>query len=345
MSLNGRRLANMWIDTWPCAPLKRAGHAIILLILGLPIAAQAAESPSPITPPGGTDLYQAVLPPESGLYGVVIAMPIGRNFHSYDAQGNQAPASMNAVYDSPTFAGALMYVYPFGVLGGRLMSSAAISAQHYSFKVGDGSHVDQSEGAWGNIYSDIFYWTRNVGLLGAEKGVVPLPYGLNVGAGFAMTIPTGTYDEAQALRGLPQPVEPVFSFVPNFAMTYITATNWLTPASSLQLSARAFFGFPTENKTTNYQNGDTYDVDFSVGERIGPVVAGLAGYYQAQYNDDVVNGITKSDSRYSYWGLGPVLEYDIPQYNMSMKAKFQQQFDVKNSLDMQILSFSVAIKF
>jgi hypothetical protein len=54
------------------------------------VKANAGETAIPVTPPGGTDLSQALLPPP-GFYGGLITIPFNRNENLFGFNGKPVP--------------------------------------------------------------------------------------------------------------------------------------------------------------------------------------------------------------------------------------------------------------
>ncbi len=164
--------------------------ALTLVALGSAVErAKAAETVIPITPPGGTDLSQALLPPP-GLYSALVTIPYNEAQHYYDYNGKLVPIQQNLALQIPITAAAFAYVYPLDVFGGKLATSIVISFYDLGYQIGGGA-VSGHQAGLADTYSDVAYWTKNVGLFGVTPGKAPLAYGLNIAAGLAMKLPTG----------------------------------------------------------------------------------------------------------------------------------------------------------
>ena len=154
----------------------------LAIVMGLAIAAaaagaRAAETVLPVTPPGATDIDQALLPPAPGLYGGMVLIPFSNNSNTYDTSGNALPPARSIHLDIELVVPALLYVYPFKLFGGTMATSfiQPLLFQHTSI----GTAYSETQNGLGDAYSDVLDWTKNVGLLGATPGRIPLPYGLN----------------------------------------------------------------------------------------------------------------------------------------------------------------------
>ena len=320
---------------------RAARHAafVACILLSAAQAARAAETVIPVTPPGATDVDQAFLPPP-GLYGAAVLIPFNQNYHAYDTAGNRIPAPADLRVRLQLYVPAAIYVYPFQLFGGSIASTFVqpVEDLHYSI----GSFASGSAFGLADAYSDLFYWTKNVGLAGASEGPIPLWYGLSVGGGLAFIIPDGEYNTRRALN----PSGHFWVIDPNVAATYNTGPH-LSFGDNTQVSSRVFYGIATENPKTRYQSGQVFDVDYSVTEQFGSLRVGAAGYYQTQVtNDRTRDGVTPPDgNKFSQAAAGPIVEYFIPRYNMLLKAKYQFTFYHKNFVDEQLLVLTAAIKF
>ncbi|WP_158185592.1 SphA family protein [Xanthomonas hyacinthi] len=303
------------------------------------IPATAAETAIPITPPAGTDLSQAILPP-SGLYGALFSIPYNENRNSYDYDGNKVPAQQNVRLRIPLTGVALAYVYPFELWGGQLGSTLVVSFWDLDYSIAGGA-VRGHQRNLADTYSDIFFWSKNVGRFGATPGDLPLSYGLTVAGGFALKFPTGKYDKANPLNIGSN----IWLAIPNFAVTYVTGPD-MSLGDSTELSARVFMGFPYKNSATGYNSGNIVAVDWSASQRFGNFQVGVAGYYQKQISDDnAAGGVAVPDGgRFSYAGIGPVLQYTFPKNGISIKAKYGNNFGEKNFTNTNFLSFSISGK-
>ncbi len=91
----------------------------------------------------------------------------------------------------------------------------------------------------------------------------------HVTTGLDIYIPTGTYNQDH----LANTGRNYWTFEPIVAMTYLSD-------SGFELSAKFMYDFNTENDDTNYQSGQEFHFDYTVGYHIGKQWAvGLGGYY------------------------------------------------------------------
>jgi hypothetical protein len=140
----------------------------------------------------------------------------------------------------------------------------------------------------------------------------------HVTTGLDIYIPTGTYDKNR----LANPGRNYWTFEPILAMTYLSD-------SGFELSAKFMYDFNTENSDTNYQSGQEFHFDYTVGYHIGKQWAvGLGGYYYIQTTDDKVNGVTPPDGfKGQVAAIGPQAQYSYK--NMNFTLKWQYEFDAQ----------------
>jgi hypothetical protein len=312
--------------------------AALATFIALPAIAE--ESPIPITPAGGTDLSQAILPPKPGLYGSLIAIPYNENFHIYGYNEKPVPPQSNLTLQIPLTAAAFLYEYPFQIWGGRVASSVVVSFWDLNYQFAGGA-IQGHEMGLADTYSDLIYWSKNVGLFGVVPGNLALPYGLNVAAGLGLKLPTGVYNPSNFANIGGN----LWVVIPNVALTYVTGPN-LSLGDSTEISARLFFGVPFENPATGYSSGEILDIDWSATERFGNFRAGVAGFYQGQLTEDSrASGIPVANGgRFSHAGLGPIVEYRFPDSGLTIKAKYQRQLYDQSFTDTQYFALTLSGK-
>jgi len=94
----------------------------------------------------------------------------------------------------------------------------------------------------------------------------------HITAGLDVYLPTGSYDKAHlanAGRGY-WTIEPVF------AATYLSD-------SGIEVSGKFMYDFNLKNNDTNYQSGEEFHFDYTVGYHVDKqLTLGLGGYYYLQ---------------------------------------------------------------
>lgn len=328
-----------------CLPTVRALHFArsapllcgIVLWASLPSGAGATETPLPITPAGGTDIGQALLPPP-GLYGGVAVLPLNENRRFNDANGNAVDDSQSIKTSIPIIAAGLIYSYPGKILGGNVISSIQLPIFQLDYRIGDGP--SNRKRAVGDVYVDLFQWAKRISGNDGHEALAP-PRGLTVSVGLAMKAPTGNYSRARALNIGSN----VWLTVPNIGMTYRSAPL-AGVGSDSEFSARAFYGIPTKNKATNYQSGHVAAVDFAATQGMGAWRLGLAGTFGQQVTDDVrPDGTTppngnKSTNLY----IGPIISFASSRSPLVVKLKHFSAVHIRNSTRQQVVSLVLGFK-
>ena len=316
------------------------GCAVGIAIATGGTGARAAETVIPVTPPGATDVDQALLPPVSGLYGGLVVIPFAQNANTYDSSGHALPASRSLNVNVDFIVPALLYVYPFKLFGGSLGSTFIQPFERLDYSIG--SNYSSRQTGVADAYSDVIYWSKSVGLAGATPGRIPMPYGLSVGGGLALIVPDGHYNPHVPLNDSSN----IWVLDPNAAVTYNTGPR-LSLGDNTQLSARVFYGNPLENPATKYQSGNVLDVDWSTTQQFGRLRLGVAGFYETQLTADRPgNGLQlPNGNRFTASAAGPVVEFFLPKLGTFLKAKYQYTFYHRNTVDQQVLVLTVGFKF
>jgi hypothetical protein len=272
--------------------------------LGGIVRAEAAESPRPAGPIGGTDIRQALLPPP-GVY--VVGVGVANDLFSYF--GNSGSTQDASGSDLVGGAG-VMAVYNVHPFGGSLASTFFASYDRMCFNL-KGAFSQCSSG-WNDAYSDVLMWSRffpssHFSPEPSPGSPFPIPYGLAVLAGFGVEIPLGTYRDDRIINNSAN----IWDFAPNVGLTYNTPSllgPWFGQAT--EFSGRAWFNNYTENSATKYQTGKLISLDFAVSERLNGWQYGLAGTTLCQLQGDRRNGV-EIGNRTSNLALGPIVSYDF----------------------------------
>lgn len=287
-----------------------------LFLCALSRSAMAAQGVTYGGPVGGTDIQNAYLPPEPGLYGTFIGVgAYGDSF--YDNSGKSSAMSVRLPGGIAEFG--LLYVYPFKVFGGTVGSSIASGFGWGNISV---NGRRQNFKGINDIYTDILTWSKHLGSF--EAG---MPRGLTVKLGYSMVIPVGKYNTTD----LYTTGQNTYYYIPNVALTYLTRPNFL--GDGTEFSAHFFQDIAGENPRTNYKNGLVVDVDVAISEIIGRWQVGVAGYYARQFTDDRVNAQpVPGGNRFASAAVGPVIAYRIPECKCSVKFKAMISVFTRNSL-------------
>lgn len=151
--------------------------------------------------------------------------------------------------------------------------------------------------------------------------------------GLDIYVPTGAYDK----NDLANIGRNYWTFEPVVAFTYLSDGGF-------EASAKLMYAFNTENNDTNYQSGQEFHMDYTLGYHTGPWSLGIGGYYYQQTTDDEVNGRTFMDGfRGRAFAIGPQVKYDYQ--NMAFTLKYQAETNVENRPDGNSLWFKFLYAF
>ncbi|WP_018990245.1 SphA family protein [Aromatoleum toluclasticum] len=113
-----------------------------------------------------------------------------------------------------------------------------------------------------------------------------------------LNMPTGQYKSGDPRKSIGTNY---WSIEPIFATTWLSDDGW-------ELSAKFMYNIKSKNKDfrpapgapkMDYESGDDFHMDYTVGKHFGPWSAGLSGYYLKQTTNDKLDGETLSSA------LGP----------------------------------------
>ncbi len=316
------------------------GSAIVACITSH--AACGSESDVQGGPIGGTDIRNALLPAVPGLYFGLADVPAYYRQVNGD-NGKKLPGIHDIDVEANIIGGAAQYVYPFKLFGGTVASLVQFDyAPTSTLKIGNVG-IRQTSVGWGDPYLDILKWSRNFGSFGGppKHTRYKFPYGLTVLAAYSMEVPIGTYE--------PQKLAPdghnVVFIIPNIAVTYMTAPNFL--GDGAEFDAHLFFDFSAENHETDYQSGAPIDVDFALTERNKIFQFGVAGFYARQIQNDYQAGflVAPNGKHFEALKLGPIVAVDFPKQHLTLKFKASLGVESRNTLDGTNFVLSAGFKF
>jgi hypothetical protein len=140
----------------------------------------------------------------------------------------------------------------------------------------------------------------------------------HVTTGLDIYVPTGDFS-ADRLANIGRNY---WTFEPILAFTYLSDGGF-------EVSAKLMYDFNTENPDTNYQSGQEFHMDYTVGYHTGPWSLGIGGYYYRQTTDDEIDGYSFLDGfRGQAFAIGPQAKYDYK--NMAFTLKYQFETEVEN---------------
>nr|WP_295829489.1 transporter [uncultured Azospirillum sp.] len=250
----------------------------------------ATEGGAPTTPFGVFEFGAGILPPPTP-YG---AVGLRTNFYSAssvkDGSGNTRLSdfhlhvlSVGAAYIKMTetqFLGANVGfggVVPFLDIGGHLTvptPGGPLRLESQAFKLGDIQ-----------LFPVMLQWQSK---------------SLFVNAAAQVQAPTGAYD----VNRLFNPGTNHWSFAPVVGVTYVTYGGF-------EVSSNFELDINTVNPKTDYRSGMEFKHEFALGQHIGPVTAGLGGYWYQQITDDSGPG-SGDGNRARVFALGPAVSYFEP---------------------------------
>jgi hypothetical protein len=278
----------------------------------------AVEGPTAAGPIGGTDIRSAILPPP-GLYGGTF-LAGAEAFDFVDGKGKTIPALRDANL-SKELVGPFLYGVSDGkVFGGSIGLGALLPIGNQCGHLFIGQSDDCTRGP-GDPYMEID-WSRSFGKLRPSKfpGALPIFEGLSVLGGFGVVFPGQAYNASDPLQQALSIANNTWDFAPTAGFTYTTRPIL---AEGTEISFRFFWNNYLENPATHYSTGDLLDFEFALTERIGRFQIGITGFYAFQDEDDRLFGarIPPDGRRTTNAQLAPIVNYDMPEYNSSIKVK------------------------
>ena len=326
-----------------------ARSAALALALSLTLVlggsqAHAVEGGVYGAPLGGTDIRQAYLPPEPGLYGGIAGVA-ARSPDFRDQNGNVS-ATANPAFLYATIAGAgLLYEYPFKPLGFSLASSFQLNyiGERQALTAG-GRFLNGFATGLQDSFADYIFASKYLGLFGAKPGDNPkLKYGLTGSVALSGEIPIGRYN----VNNFVNPGKNTLITIPNVALTYLTGPN-LSFGDGTEISARFFFDTNARDAASGYQGGNLIDLDYAISQRFGgQFQAGIAGDYAQQLNGDhnaTFGLVAPGGDIYAKIDLGPVFVWDNPQLATTFKLKALFPIYHQNNYEATTIVISAARK-
>jgi hypothetical protein len=275
---------------------------------------------------GYKDFLSGVLPTDPGLYlrddviyynGSVGASVIGGKVRIGISQW-----SLSNVFD-PT------YVTPLHILGATYAFGAIVPFSQLDVKVTVDTARFGLSSSDSTLNLDDFYLN-------------PIILGWNARNFHAMALvsimmPTGAYNKSDlANTGLNY-----WAVQPQLNLTY------LNPSSGWDISAGTTYVISSEDKATNYQSGDIFHLDWTVGKQITPALKlGMAGYLMQQVTKDSGSGATLGADEASVWALGPALNYGfvLNKVPLTLTAKWTHEFAATDTFRGNTVTTAISLK-
>lgn len=258
----------------------------------------ATEGGGGAYPNGAEDFMTGALPPP-GTYFINYLLYYNASKFKLSGGGEIPDFNLNAVAN--TFR--LVHVTKQQIFGASWGMHAFLPVVYQSVDLPFG---DDSRWGIGDIIIDPF-------ILGWHSKNWHLTTGIDI------YIPVGSYDKdriANAGRNY-------WTFEPVVAFTYLSD-------SGFEVSAKFMYDFNTKNDDTNYQSGQEFHFDYTIGYHIKNWKLGVGGYYYYQTTNDEVNGqkVGSDGFKGRVFAVGPQVQYGYK--NMSFVLKWQPEFEAKN---------------
>lgn len=281
------------------------------MLLGMGSNSNAAENGGSAYP-DGTESFMAGAMPPPGTYAVAY-----NQVYRADKFKNDHPVFNDFKLD--TWATVLrgVYVSDQKILGASWGMHAFAVTANADITVGGGQ--DNRRG-FGDLIIDPF-------LLGWHVG------NWHVATGLDIYIPVGSYKKEH---------------LANIGRNYVTlqpiiSTTYLNQDGH-EVSSKWMYDYNFENKDTDYKTGQALHVDYLVGKHFGPWAIGIGGYVYQQTTGDSGQGASLGDFKARALSVGPQLRYQALN-GVSIAAKYQKEFEVKNRPEGEKFAIDVSFPF
>jgi hypothetical protein len=281
-----------------------------LLVVGVLLAAVsqgfATEGGGGAYPNGAEDFMVGALPPP-GHYFVNYALYYGAD-KLKDGNGDSVPVD----FDLDVYADVLRFVNVTDkkILGGSWAQHIFVPVMSVDVSTPFGN--DDTFGI-GDIIVDPF-------IIGWHRANFHWVIGLDT------YIPLGKYDKddiANIGRNY-------WTFEPVAAATFRNKSGY-------EASIKAMYDINLENDDTDYDSGDEFHFDYTVGKHIGDWSLGLGGFYYKQITGDdgmmmTPGGLVDAgDNKGEQFAWGPVVAYQ--HKGMSFVLKYQDEIETENKTE------------
>jgi len=152
--------------------------------------------------------------------------------------------------------------------------------------------------------------------------------------GIDIYIPTGQYNEKDPINVGTN----YWTFEPIFAFTFLSDDGF-------EVSSKFMYDINTENTDTDYQSGQEFHFDYTVGKKFGPLSVGIGGYYYKQVTNDEFKGVKVGTDGFKgqAFAFGPQVKYDYK--NMSFILKYHHEIEVENRPELDKFWFKFVYAF
>jgi len=308
--------------TWLCT------SALAALLAASASPAGAVETGLSPYLKGFSGFMAGYMPPEPGVY-------VSNIYYYYhgsagrEVRGGNVELGVDVTMNADALLGT--YVTDAKFLGGTYAVSAAAVY------------------AWANLDASVVTPLGNRQVSLSQNGfsdslIMPVQLGWHAGnfhwmlSGLVLA-PTGGYDPHELSVG-----RNIWAFMPQFALTYFD------PTAGWDLSTAITYVTETKNDATDYQSGDILHMDWAIGKRFGAGLAweaGVQGNIVEQIGADRGAGAKLGPFKEQAFGIGPALGYSTKfgSTPVSFSAKWEHDFDTRNTFEGDVVSATVSVAF
>jgi hypothetical protein len=288
---------------------------VLLSPVALTGTALATEGGGGAYPNGAEDFMAGALPPPGMYFKNYLTYYTAKKFKDND--GNDLISDFNLKVTADVFR--FIYVTNYKILGANWAIHAFIPVAYEDVELGGRS--DNRFGLGDIIVNPI--------ILGWHSKNFHVTTGLDI------YIPTGAYDEDR-LANLGRNY---WTFEPVLAMTYLSDGGF-------EISAKFMYDFNTKNGDTEYQSGQEFHTDYTIGYHLNKQWAmGIGGYYYDQTTNDKLDGNVLGNGGFEgrVFAVGPVVQYGYK--NMSFTLKWQPELEARNKPEGDKFWFNLVYAF
>jgi len=291
--------------------------------------AEAVEGGSGFYLLGGKGSLAGILPP-TGTY-----LAVDTYFYSGDISISESLPTVGGELafglDADVFLtlASVLHVSDLEVLNGRLAFGVVVPVVHqdlsadFTLDLG-GALIGGSENDQATAFGDPLLTT----ILGWSEG------NLHTTLNMLLNIPVGDYDQGQLAN----------AGFNRWGLDATVAFTYLNPDTGIELTAAPGITFNGDNRDTNYHSGNEFHLEFAAMQHLSEQLAiGVIGYHYEQITND--SGSATGDFKGRVTALGPALNFNFMLGNLpvSGKAKYLQEFNVKDRMEGHAVFLQFAI--
>lgn len=302
---------------------------VFVITTGTPWKAEAVENGGGFYLLGGKGSQAGILAP-AGTY-----FAVDTYFYSGDISISESLPTVGGELaiglDAEVFLtlASVLHVSNLEILNGRLAFGVVVPvvrqelSADFTLDLG-GAVIGGSENDKATAFGDPLLTT----VLGWSEG------NLHTTLNILLNIPAGDYDEGQLAN----------AGFNRWGLDTTVAFTYLNPDTGLELTAAPGFTFNGNNRDTEYRSGNEFHLEFAAMQHLSEQHAiGIVGYHYQQTTGD--SGSATDDFKGRVTALGPALNFNFTLGNLPVfgKAKYLQEFNVKNRLEGHAVFMQFAI--